>query len=144
MDATQELIAIGVCNVANSFIQAFPTTGSLSRSAVNNSSGVRTPLGGLYTGFLVIIALLFFTPYFYYIPKTSLAAIIIAAVVFMVEVKVVKPMWRTKSKSLCRFCDFLFIKIFFFCRKWFDTRFGDVYCVFVTAFGNWHFDWDWN
>lgn len=97
MDATQELIAIGVSNVANSFIQAFPVTGSLSRSAVNNSSGVRTPLGGLYTGLLVIIALLFFTPYFYYIPKTSLAAIIIAAVVFMVEVKVVKPMWRTKS-----------------------------------------------
>lgn len=98
VDATQELIAIGVCNVANSFIQAFPTTGSLSRSAVNNSSGVRTPLGGLYTGLLVIIALLFFTPYFYYIPKSSLAAVIIAAVVFMVEVKVVKPMWRTKSK----------------------------------------------
>lgn len=79
-------------------MQAFPSTGSLSRSAVNNSSGVRTPLGGLYTGLLVIIALLFFTPYFYYIPKSTLAAIIIAAVVFMVEVKVVKPMWRTKSK----------------------------------------------
>lgn len=100
VDATQELIAIGACNLANSFIQAFPSTGSLSRSAVNNSSGVRTPLGGLYTGLLVIIALLFFTPYFYYIPKTSLAAIIIAAVVFMVEVKVVKPMWRTKSNEL--------------------------------------------
>lgn len=98
MDATQELFAIGVCNVASSFVQAYPTTGSLSRSAVNNSSGVRTPLGGLYTGLLVLIALLFFTPYFFYIPKASLAAIIIAAVVFMVEVKVVKPMWRTKSE----------------------------------------------
>lgn len=98
VDATQELIAIGLGNIANSFVQGFPGTGSLSRSAVNNASGVRTPLGNLYTSALVILALLFFTPYFYYIPKATLAAIIIAAVVFMVEVRVVKPMWRTKSK----------------------------------------------
>lgn len=50
VDATQELIAIGVSNIGNSFMQAFPGTGSLSRSAVNNASGVRTPLGGVYTG----------------------------------------------------------------------------------------------
>lgn len=55
-------------------------------------------MGGLYTGILVIAALLFFTPYFYYIPKATLAGVIIAAVIFMVEVKVVKPMWRSKSK----------------------------------------------
>ncbi|CAH1389847.1 unnamed protein product [Nezara viridula] len=99
-DATQELIAIGLCNIGNSFVQSFPGSGSLSRSAVNNSSGVRTPLGGLYTGVLVIIALLFFTPCFYFIPKTSLAAVIIAAVVFMVEVRVVKPIWRSKKSDL--------------------------------------------
>lgn len=98
VDATQEFIAVGICNIANSFVQSFPCTGSLSRSAVNNSSGVKTPLGGLYTGILVIAALMFFTPYFYYIPKATLAAVIIAAVIFMVEVKVVKPMWRSKSK----------------------------------------------
>lgn len=50
VDATQELIAIGLCNIGNSMVQGFPGSGSLSRSAVNNSSGVRTPLGGLYTG----------------------------------------------------------------------------------------------
>ncbi|XP_066159241.1 sodium-independent sulfate anion transporter-like isoform X1 [Euwallacea fornicatus] len=99
IDATQELIAIGISNVANAFVQSFPGTGSLSRSAVNNASGVKTPLGGLYTGVLVICALLFFTPYFYYIPKATLAAVIIAAVVFMVEVKVVKPMWRSKKSD---------------------------------------------
>ncbi|KAK5641504.1 hypothetical protein RI129_010051 [Pyrocoelia pectoralis] len=100
VDATQELIAIGLCNIANSFVQGYPGTGSLSRSAVNNASGVRTPFGSFYTGLLVIIALLFFTPYFYYVPKAALAAVIIAAVVFMVEVKVVKPMWRTKKSDL--------------------------------------------
>jgi sodium-independent sulfate anion transporter 11 len=50
VDATQELLAMGICNIGNSLVQGFPGTGSLSRSAVNNSSGVRTPLGGLYTG----------------------------------------------------------------------------------------------
>lgn len=100
MDATQELIAIGASNVLNSFVSGFPGTGSLSRGAVNNASGVRTPLGNLYTGGLVILSLLFLTPLFYYIPKAALAAIIISAVVFMVEVKVIKPMWRSKSKPI--------------------------------------------
>ncbi|XP_021699412.1 sodium-independent sulfate anion transporter isoform X2 [Aedes aegypti] len=100
VDATQELIAIGVSNIANSFVQGYPGTGALSRGAVNNASGVRTPFGGLYTGIIVILALLFFTPYFFYIPKAALAAIIIAAVIFMVEVRVVKPMWRSKKTDL--------------------------------------------
>lgn len=98
VDATQELIAIGTANIANSMVQGFPGTGSLSRSAVNNASGVRTPFGNVYTAALIILSLLFFTPYFSYIPKACLAAIIIAAVIFMVEVKVIAPMWRTKSK----------------------------------------------
>jgi len=50
------------------------------------------------SGIIVLLSLQFFTPYFYYIPKASLAAVIIAAVVFMVEFHVVKPMWKTKSK----------------------------------------------
>ncbi|XP_049853769.1 sodium-independent sulfate anion transporter-like [Schistocerca gregaria] len=99
-DATQELLAIGVCNIGNSFVQGFPGSGSLSRSAVNNSSGVRTTLGGLYTGLLVILSLLFFTQYFYFIPKASLAAIIIAAVIFMVELHVVVPIWKTSKQDL--------------------------------------------
>lgn len=103
VDATQELLAIGLSNIANSFFQAFPGTGSLSRSAVISSSGVRTTLNGIYTGILVIVALVFCTPYFYFIPKTTLAGIIIAAVIFMVEVKVVKPIWRTKSKIFQRY-----------------------------------------
>lgn len=48
----------------------------------------------------MILSLLFFTPYFFYIPKSALAGIIIAAVIFMVEVRVVKPMWRSKKADL--------------------------------------------
>ncbi|XP_037911072.1 sodium-independent sulfate anion transporter [Hermetia illucens] len=100
VDATQELIALGIGNIANSFVQGLPVAGALSRGAINNASGVRTPMGNIYTAALVILALVFFTPYFFFIPKSSLAAIIISAVVFMIEVKVVKPMWRTKKSDL--------------------------------------------
>lgn len=86
--------------MVNSFAQGYPGTGSLSRGAVNNASGVRTPLGNLYTGVLVLFALLFLTPLFFYIPKAALAAVIIAAVIFMIEIKVVRPMWRSKSKCI--------------------------------------------
>lgn len=102
VDATQELLAIGTSNIVNSFVQGYPGTGALSRGAVNHASGVRTPMGGLFTG-LLVIASLYMTPIFYYIPKAALASIIIAAVIFMVEVRVVKPMWRSKSEFCFEF-----------------------------------------
>jgi hypothetical protein len=50
LDATQEMITLGFCNIVGSFVRSMPINGSFTRSAVNNSSGVRTPFGGLYTG----------------------------------------------------------------------------------------------
>lgn len=100
VDATQEMVALGLCNMASSLVHSMPVSGALSRGAVNHASGVATPAGGLYTGALVLLALQYFTPYFYYIPKASLAAVIIAAVVFMMELHVFKPIWRTKKVDI--------------------------------------------
>lgn len=50
MDASQEMFALGFSNILGSFVRSFPTAGSFSRTAVNNASGVKTPLGGLMTG----------------------------------------------------------------------------------------------
>lgn len=50
VDASQELFALGFSNVLSSFVRSFPLAGSFSRTAVNNGSGVNTPLGGLMTG----------------------------------------------------------------------------------------------
>ena len=52
----------------------------------------------LLTGVLILLALRLLTPYFYFIPKASLAAVIICAVIFMIEYEVVKPMWRSSRK----------------------------------------------
>lgn len=98
VDATQELIAIGAGSLVNCFVGGYPGNGSFSRGAINRESGARTPLGSLYSGILVIMALLFLTPYFQYIPNSSLAAVIMAAVIFMVELHVIKPLWKSKSK----------------------------------------------
>lgn len=97
IDATQEMLALGVCNVVSAFVSSMPVSDGLSRGAVNHSSGVKTTLGGVYTGLLVLVSLQFLTPYLYFIPNAALAAIIIAAVIFMVELHVIKPIWRTKS-----------------------------------------------
>ena len=57
-------------------------------------------MGCLWTGVLVILALGLILPYCAFIPKASLAAVIITAVIFSVEYEVVRPMWRSKSKIL--------------------------------------------
>ncbi|CAH0723345.1 unnamed protein product, partial [Brenthis ino] len=100
VDATQELITLSLSNILGSFVSAMPITGSFSRSAVNHASGVATQFGSLYTGVLVLLALSLLTPYFYYIPKAALAAVVICAVIFMIEYEVVKPMWRSRRADL--------------------------------------------
>ena len=98
VDASQEMIALGLCNIFGSFVQSMPTTGSFSRTAVNSSSGVKTAMGGVYTGLLVIVCLAFLMPYCAFIPKATLAAVIMTAVIFSVEHHVIRPMWSSKSR----------------------------------------------
>lgn len=100
IDATRELVALSLSNVLGSFVSSMPVTGSFSRSAVNHASGVRTPIGGIYTGALVLLALGLLTPYFHYIPRAALSAVIISAVIFMIEYEVVRPLWRCSRREL--------------------------------------------
>lgn len=110
VDAKQELLALGVANVLGSFVSAFPCTGSFSRTALNGSCGIKTPLGGLYTGALVLLALGYLATSFKFIPKASLSAVIISAVVFMIEYEMVVHLWRTKKLEL-----FVMMVTFFSC-----------------------------
>ncbi|KAF8316049.1 sulfate permease, partial [Clavulina sp. PMI_390] len=77
---SQELIAIGVTNLLGPFFGAYPATGSFSRTAIKSKAGVRTPLGGLITAMVVLLAIYALPPLFFYIPNASLAAVIIHAV----------------------------------------------------------------
>ncbi|KAJ6455810.1 sulfate transporter family-domain-containing protein [Mycena sanguinolenta] len=84
INPNQELIAIGVTNTVGSCFGAYPATGSFSRSALKSKSGVRTPLAGLVTAVVVLVALYGLTPAFFWIPNATLSAVIIHAVADLV------------------------------------------------------------
>ncbi|EIN03668.1 sulfate permease [Punctularia strigosozonata HHB-11173 SS5] len=84
INPNQELIAIGVTNTVGTCFGAYPATGSFSRSALKSKSGVRTPLAGIVTALVVIVALYGLTPAFFWIPTAGLSAVIIHAVADLV------------------------------------------------------------
>ncbi|CAN3370935.1 sulfate permease 2 [Diutina catenulata] len=95
VNPNQEVIAIGVNNLIGTFFNAYPATGSFSRSALKAKCGVRTPLAGIFTGAVVLLALYALTSSFYYIPKATLCAVIIHAVSdLMANYKVTFSFWN--------------------------------------------------
>nr|XP_061791887.1 sodium-independent sulfate anion transporter-like [Nerophis lumbriciformis] len=103
IDANQELLAIGVTNIMGSFVSAYPVTGSFGRTAVNSQTGVCSPAGGIVTSVIVLLSLALLMPAFYYIPKASLAAVIICAVAPMVDYHAVAKMWQIHKLDLLPF-----------------------------------------
>jgi SulP family sulfate permease len=85
--ANQELKAIGSANIAGAFFQAFPVTGSFSRTALNDDAGANTGIASLISAALVAVTLIFLTPLFYYLPNAVLGAIIMVAVIGLIDVK---------------------------------------------------------
>lgn len=71
IDPSQELVAVGFTNVLGPFLGAYPATGSFSRTAIKSKAGVRTPLAGLWTAVIVLLALYALTSVFFYIPMVS-------------------------------------------------------------------------
>ncbi|XP_070172396.1 sodium-independent sulfate anion transporter isoform X4 [Polyergus mexicanus] len=100
LDANQEMLALGLCNIFGSFVRSMPITGSFTRTAVNNASGVKTPMGGVITGSLVLLACGLLTSTFKFIPKATLAAVIIIAMFYMFEIHIFIVLWRTKKIDL--------------------------------------------
>lgn len=117
INANQELLAIGLTNIMGSFVSAYPVTGSFGRTAVNSQTGVCTPAGGIITSAIVLLSLAFLMPAFYYIPKASLAAVIICAVAPMVDYHVVTKMWKIHKLDLLPFA------VTFFMSFW-EVQYG--------------------
>ncbi|KAI7891058.1 sulfate transporter family-domain-containing protein [Mucor mucedo] len=85
IDPNQEIIAIGFTNIWASFFGAYPSTGSFSRTAIKARSGVKTPIAGIFSAIIVLLALYALTPAFYFIPDATLAAVVIHAVADLVS-----------------------------------------------------------
>ena len=94
IDPNQELIGQGLANIAGSFSQAFPVSGSFSRSAVNLNAGAVTGFSSVVTGFIVLLTLLLLTSLLYHLPQSVLAAVIIVAVFNLLNFDAMKMAWR--------------------------------------------------
>ncbi len=97
IDPNQELIGQGLGNIAGSFFQSYPASGSFSRSAVNLDAGAKTGFSSVVTAAVVVITLLFLTPLLYHLPKAVLAAVIMMAVFGLINLAAVKHAWRTNK-----------------------------------------------
>lgn len=93
----QELIALGTANIIGAFFKSYPSTGSFSRTAINDLSGTKTALAGIISAAVIALTLLFLTPLFYYLPNTVLAAIILVAVFGLIDVQYPVQLFKTRK-----------------------------------------------
>jgi SulP family sulfate permease len=96
LDPNRELIGQGLANMCGAVAKSYPTSGSFSRSAVNLQSGAVSGLSSIFTSLTVVVVLLFFTPLFYHLPQSVLAAIIMMAVVGLLNVKGFIHAWQAQ------------------------------------------------
>ena len=94
VDPDQELIALGASNIGAAISGGFPVTGGLSRSVVNFEAGAETPAAGAFTAIGIALVTLFLTPLLFFLPKATLAATIVVAVMSLVDFSALKSTFR--------------------------------------------------
>ncbi|KAL7162423.1 hypothetical protein ACSBR2_042834 [Camellia fascicularis] len=94
VDGNKEMMAIGLMNMAGSCSSCFVTTGSFSRSAVNYNAGAQTALSNVIMASTVLVTLLFLMPLFHYTPNVILGAIIITAVIGLIDYQSAFRLWK--------------------------------------------------
>ena len=102
IDANRELLGLGTANLASGLSSGMVVAGSLSKTAVNASAGGRSQLSGLIVAALTIVTLLALTGLFEDLPVATLAAIVVAAVVDLVDVRALVSLYRAYSRRLGR------------------------------------------
>ncbi|MCL2457754.1 MAG: SulP family inorganic anion transporter [Desulfobulbus sp.] len=136
IDPNQELIGQGLANIVGAIAKSYPASGSFSRSAVNLQAGAVTGLSSVFTSLTVVIALMFFTPLLYHLPQSVLAAIIMMAVVGLINVSGFLHAWKAQ------WYDGLISILSFVCTLWFAPHLdkgimlGVVLCLVVFLYKN--------
>ena len=96
LDPNQELIGQGLANICGALGSSYPASGSFSRSAVNLQAGAVSGLSSVFTSITVVIVLLFFTPLLYSLPQPVLAAVIMMAVMGLINVSGFIHAWKAQ------------------------------------------------
>ena len=97
IDPNQELVGQGLANIISSLTHGFPVSGSFSRSAVNMNAGAKTGLSSVITAAFVLLTLLFLTPLLFHLPQAALAAVIIMAVIGLINFTAIKHAWEANK-----------------------------------------------
>lgn len=113
LDPNQELIGQGIANLLGSLGKSYPTSGSFSRSAVNLQAGAVSGFSSLFTSLTVVVMLLFLTPLLYHLPQSVLAAVIMMAVIGLLNVSGFVHAWKAQRY------DGIISVISFVCTLWF-------------------------
>lgn len=93
IDPDQELIGLGAANLGAAFTGGYPVTGGFARSVVNYDAGAETPAAGAFTALGLAIAAVALTPLVYFLPKATLAATIVVAVLGLVDLRILRKAW---------------------------------------------------
>jgi SulP family sulfate permease len=97
-----ELIGLGAANVAAGLSSGMVVNGSLSKTAVNGSAGARSQVSGLVVAALTILTLLFLTGLFQDLPEATLGAVVIAALIELVDISALRTLYRVHTSRLGR------------------------------------------
>jgi len=100
IDPNKELLGLGTANLGSGLCSGMVVNGSLSKTAVNGAAGATSQLSGLFVAVLTIVTLLFLTGLFENLPEATLAAVVIAAVVELVDVEALRRLYRLHSAQL--------------------------------------------
>ncbi|MCB1461980.1 MAG: sulfate permease [Nitratireductor sp.] len=93
IDPDQELVGLGTANLASAISGGYPVTGGFARSVVNFDAGAQTPAAGMFTAIGIALATLVLTPLLFYLPKATLSATIIVAVLSLVDLGAIRRTW---------------------------------------------------
>ncbi|KAI4992877.1 hypothetical protein ZWY2020_007190 [Hordeum vulgare] len=101
IDGNKEMIAIGTMNILGSFTSCYLTTGPFSRSAVNYNAGCKTAMSNVIMSLAVMVTLLFLTPLFHYTPLVVLSAIIMSAMLGLIDFPAAVHLWHVDKVDFC-------------------------------------------
>ncbi|XP_065857677.1 probable sulfate transporter 3.3 isoform X2 [Euphorbia lathyris] len=115
VDGNKEMMAIGLMNIIGSSTSCYVTTGAFSRSAVNHNAGAKTAVSNIVMSVTVMVTLLFLMPLFQYTPNVVLGAIIVTAVIGLIDIPAAYTIWKIDKFDflvlLCAFFGVIFISV---------------------------------
>jgi len=115
IDANKELLGLSAANVSSAISGGYPVAGGFGRSMVNFTAGANSPLASIITACLVGLTLSVLTPLFFFLPKAALSAVIIFAVLPLIDTHTLKHTWRydrtEATLMLITFLTVLFINV---------------------------------